>query len=42
MEKSSFFFGIKEESDMEEDAREVLVGFPKTEFGMENADQFES
>ena len=35
------FFGIKEESDMEEDAREVLVGFLKTELGMENAEQIE-
>ena len=35
------FFGIKEEADMEEDAREVLVGFLKTELGMENADQIE-
>ena len=34
------FFGIKEEADME-DAREVLVGFLKTELGMENADQIE-
>ena len=31
----------KEENDMEEDEREVLVGFLKTEFGMENADQIE-
>ena len=35
------FFGIKEEADTEEDAREVLVGFLKTELGMENADQIE-
>ena len=35
------FFGIKEEAGMEEDAREVLVGFLKTELGMENADQIE-
>ncbi|XP_073229677.1 uncharacterized protein [Porites lutea] len=35
------FFGIKEEADMEEDAREVLVGFLKTELGMKNADQIE-
>ena len=35
------FFGIKREADMEEDAREVLVGFLKTELGMENADQIE-
>ncbi|XP_073259160.1 uncharacterized protein [Porites lutea] len=35
------FFGIKEEADVEEDAREVLVGFLKTELGMENADQIE-
>ena len=34
------FFGIKEEAD-KEDAREVLVGFLKTELGMENADQIE-
>ena len=35
------FFGIKEEADTEEDAREVLVGFLKLELGMENADQIE-
>ena len=35
------FFGIKEEADTEEDAREVLVGFLKTELGMENADRIE-
>ena len=35
------FFRIKEESDIEEDVREVLVGFLKTELGMENADQIE-
>ena len=35
------FFGIKEEAVMEEDAREVLVGFLKTELGMENEDQIE-
>ena len=35
------FFGIKEEADTEEDAREVLIGFLKTELGMENADQIE-
>ena len=35
------FFGIKEEADMEEDARKVLFGFLKTELGMENADQIE-
>ena len=35
------FFGIKREADMEEDAREVLVGFLKTELGIENADQIE-
>ena len=35
------FFGIKEEADMEEDTREVLVVFLKTELGMENADQIE-
>ena len=35
------FFGIKEEADTEEDAREVLVGFLKTDLGMENADQIE-
>lgn len=34
-------FGIKEESGMEEDAREVLVRFLKTELGMENAGQIE-
>ena len=34
-------FRFKEESVMEEDAREVLVGFLKTELGMENADQIE-
>ena len=36
------FFGIKEEANTEEDAREVLVGFLKTELGMENADQIDS
>ena len=35
------FFGIKEEADTEEDAREVLVGFLKTELCMENAHQIE-
>ena len=35
------FFGIKEEADMEEDARKVLFGFLKTELGMENVDQIE-
>jgi len=35
------FLGIKEESSMEKNAREVLVGFLKTELGMENADQIE-
>ena len=35
------FFGIKEEADTEEDARDVLVGSLKTELGMENADQIE-
>ena len=35
------FLGIKEEANTEEDAREVLVGFLKTELGMENADQIE-
>ena len=35
------FLGIKKEADTEEDAREVLVGFLKTELGMENADQIE-
>ena len=35
------FFGFKEEADTEEDAREVLVGFLKTELGLENADQVE-
>ena len=35
------FFGIKEEADTEEDAREVLVGFLKLELGMENADQID-
>ena len=35
------FFGIKEEADTEEDAREVLIGFLKTELGMENADQID-
>ena len=35
------FFGTKEEADTEEDVREVLVGFLKTELGMENADQIE-
>ena len=35
------FFGFKEEADTDEDAREVLVGFLKTELGMENADQVE-
>ena len=35
------FFRFKEEADTEEDAREVLVGFLKTELGMENADQVE-
>ena len=35
------FFGIKEKADKEEDAREVLVGFLKTELGMENANQIE-
>ena len=34
-------FEIKEEADTEEDGREVLVGFLKTELGMENADQIE-
>ncbi|KAK2564034.1 hypothetical protein P5673_012249 [Acropora cervicornis] len=34
-------FSIKEESGMEKDAREVLVGFLKTELGMENADEIE-
>ena len=32
---------LKEEAGMEEDAREVLVGFLKTELGMENVDQIE-
>ena len=36
--KNLRFFRIKEEFDMEEDAREVLFGFLKTELGMENAD----
>ena len=36
-----FVFGIKKEADTEEDAREVLVGFLKTELGTENADQIE-
>ena len=35
------FCRFKEEADTEEDAREVLVGFLKTELGMENADQVE-
>ena len=35
------FFGFKEEANTEEDAREVLVGFLKTELGMENAGQVE-
>ena len=35
------FFGIKEAADTEEDARGVLVGFLKTELGLENADQIE-
>ena len=35
------FFGIKEKADTEEDAREVLIGFLKTELGMENADQID-
>ena len=35
------FFGIKEEADTEEDAIEVLIGFLKTELGMENADQID-
>ena len=35
------FFGFKEEADTEEVAREVLVGFLKTELRLENADQVE-
>ena len=35
------FLGIKKEADTEEDAREVLIGFLKTELGIENADQIE-
>ena len=35
------FLGIQKEADTEEDAREVLVGFLKTELGIENADQIE-
>ena len=35
------FLGIKEETGIQEDAREVLVGFLKTEPGLENADQIE-
>ena len=35
------FLGIKKEADTEEDAREILVGFLKTELGIENADQIE-
>ena len=35
------FLGIKKEADTEEDAKEVLVGFLKTELSIENADQIE-
>ena len=35
------FLGIKKEADTGEDARGVLVGFLKTELGIENADQIE-
>lgn len=35
------FLGIKEETGIQEDAREVLVGFLKTELGLEKADQIE-
>ena len=35
------FFGIKEEKDVNEDMREVLVDFLKTELGMEDADNIE-
>ena len=35
------FFGIKEEKDVSEDTREVLVDFLKTELGVEDADNTE-
>ncbi|XP_068674713.1 tropomyosin-like [Montipora foliosa] len=35
------FFGIKEEKDVNEDTREVLVDFLKTELGVEDADNIE-
>ena len=40
-ENLRLFFGFKEEADTEEHAREVLVGFLKTELCLEKADQVE-